>query len=314
MHDWLVLAASLPAKPSGLRVRVWRSLKATGCAALRDGVYLLPASAASATEVRALEQTIRESGADAHLLCLKARDAAQEKAFIARFDRSAQYAEFAQSLKLARASLAASGAADLRKSLRVLDQQLQSLVAIDFFPGKKSTTASAGLATLRAEVERRLSPGEPRSEGGRIERLRKESFLGKTWATRKRPWVDRLATAWLIRRRIDPAARIVWLDAAKKCPASALGFDFDGARFTHVGDKVTFEVVTEAFGLGDDAALKRLGELVHFIDVGGIPVDEAAGVETLVRGLQAQHQRDDDLLAAALPLFDSLHAALSLRR
>jgi hypothetical protein len=137
-----------------------------------------------------------------------------------------------------------------------------------------------------------------------------EAFQGRTWATRKRPWVDRLATAWLIARFIDRSPRFVWLDNAKRCPKSALGFDFDGATFSHVDDKVTFEVVLSAFSLEHDPALRRLGELVHDIDVGGIPVDAAAGVETVVRGLQAQHPQDDDaLLAAALPLFDSLYAA-----
>ena len=113
-----------------------------------------------------------------------------------------------------------------------------------------------------------------------------------------------------MRRFIDPKARFVWLDSAKKCPRGAIGFDFDGARFTHIGDKVTCEVVAEAFGLRDDPAVERLGQLVHYLDTGGIPVDEAAGVEAMVRGLHARHDDDDALLAAALPLFDSLHAAL----
>ena len=91
-----------------------------------------------------------------------------------------------------------------------------------------------------------------------------------------------------------------------------LGFDFDGATFTHVGDKVTFEVVAESFGLHQDAALARLATLVHFIDIGGVPVDEAPGFEMLVRGLQAQHGDDDALLAAALPLLDACYAALQV--
>jgi hypothetical protein len=136
-------------------------------------------------------------------------------------------------------------------------------------------------------------------------------YQHKTWATRKRPWVDRLATAWLIGRFVDESPKFIWLDNPKKCPKSALGYDFDGARFTHVGDKVTFEVVAHSFGLDDNVALRRIGEVVHSIDIGGIPVDEAPGIEMLVRGLQAQHGRDDDLLAAAAALFDTLYAASS---
>src|SRR5450631_1587276 len=104
MVDWLLLAATLQSAPSALRVRVWRSLRATGCASLRDGVYLLPADAPTAPDIRSLEATIAEAGADSHLLSLRARDAEQEATFVALFDRSAAYAEFGQKLKTARAA------------------------------------------------------------------------------------------------------------------------------------------------------------------------------------------------------------------
>jgi hypothetical protein len=314
MTDWLVLTASLPTSPSGLRVRIWRALKATGCATLRDGVYILPANASSADDLWVIERAIQDGGADAHMLALQARDAAQERTFRALFDRTEQYAEFARSLKDARKGVKSGGEAELRKLLRSLDQQLSAIRTADYFPGKAGESAAKGLETLRSEVEGKLSPGEPRPGAGAIGRLAKESFQGRTWATRKRPWVDRLATAWLVQRFVDSKPRFLWLADPRKCPKSALGFDFDGARFTHVAGKVTFEVVAHAFGLEEDAALERLGELVHYIDIGGIPVDEAAGVETLVRGLQAQHASDDRLLVAACALFDTLYAALRLAK
>jgi hypothetical protein len=102
----------------------------------------------------------------------------------------------------------------------------------------------------------------------------------------------------------------VWLADAGNCPKSALGYDFDGATFTHVGDKVSFEVAAASFGLDADPALQRLGQLLHFIDIGGIPADGAAGVEMRVRGLVALHAEGDALRAAALPVFDALCAAL----
>ncbi|MDM0052603.1 chromate resistance protein ChrB domain-containing protein [Variovorax sp. J22R115] len=297
-----------------MRVRIWRSLKATGCATLRDGVYILPSNAASASELWAIERAIQQGGADAHMLVLKARDEVQEKTFLGLFDRSEPYADFAQTLKETRKALKSTEEADLRKSLRALDQQYRAIRATDFFPGKAAAAAAAGLETLRAEIEQRLSPGEPMAASGSIERRQRESFQGRTWATRKRPWVDRLATGWLIQRFVDSSPRFVWLADPGKRPKGALGFDFDGATFTHVGDKVTFEVVAHTFGLEEDPGIRRLGELVHYIDVGGIPVDEAAGIETIVRGLQAQHDKDDALLAASLPLFDTLYAAMKERQ
>lgn len=314
MIDWLVLAASLPTSPSGLRVRIWRSLKSAGCGTLRDGVYILPSTATSASDLWAIEKAIQDGGADAHMLVLKARDEAQEKTFLALFDRSEQYADFAQALKETRKTVKSAGEADLHKSLRGLGQQLRALQATDFFPGKAAAAAAAGLETLRAEIEQKLSPGEPMAASGSIERLERESFQGRTWATRKRPWVDRLATSWLIQRFVDSSPRFVWLTDPSTCPKGALGFDFDGAAFTHVGDKVSFEVVAHTFGLEEDPGIRRLGQLVHYIDVGGIPVDEAAGVETIVRGLQAQHDKDDALLAASLPLFDTLYTAMKARQ
>lgn len=248
------------------------------------------------------------------MLKLQARDDEQEKTFRGLFDRAEQYADFAQALKVARKMVKSSGEPELRKLLRDLDQQLRAIRATEYFPGRAGAGAADGLETLRAEVEKELSPGEPTPGTRAMERLSKESFQDRTWATRKRPWVDRLATAWLILRFVDARPRFLWLADPKKCPKSALGFDFDGARFTHTGDKVSFEVVAQAFGLEHDAALKRVGDLVHYIDIGGIPVDEAAGVETMVRGLQSQHNDDDALLAAACALFDTLYVALRLAR
>jgi hypothetical protein len=310
--NWLVLTATLPTSPSGLRVRVWRALKATGAGTLREGVYVLPEHAPSAKTLWELERTIAEAGADAHMLLLQARDAAQEQSFRALFDRSELYAEFVQSLKEERARIRKSTESELHKALRRLETQLQALQASDFFPGKGSQKASDALAALRRQIELHLSPDEPAATDAAIPLRAVAEYQGRTWATRKRPWVDRLGTAWLIQRFIDKQPRFTWLADPKKCPKSALGYDFDGATFTHVGDKVTFEVVAESFGLTQDPALQRLASLVHYIDIGGIPVDEAPGFEMLIRGLQARHADDDELLAAALPAFDACYAALQV--
>ena len=310
--SWLVLTATLPARPSGLRVRVWRALKATGAGTLREGVYILPEHAASAQKLWDLERTIATAGAQAHLLRVQARDAAQEESFRALFDRTELHADFLRSVKDARTGIDKASQAGLRKRLRALEAQLLDLQAIDFFPGKQGRKAADALAALRREVELRLSPDEPASTEAAIPPRAIADYQGRTWATRRRPWVDRLATAWLVRRFVDRDPTFTWLSDPTKCPKSALGYDFDGATFTHVGDKVTFEVVSESFGLRDDPALGRLAELVHCIDVGGIVVDEAAGFEMLVRGLHARHADDDELLAAAVAVFDAAYTALQV--
>jgi hypothetical protein len=310
MNDWLVLTATLPTTPSGLRVRVWRALKATGAGTLREGVYVLPATAPTAVALRELAKTIAEAGADAYLLELRARDDAQEQAFRALFDRSEHYAELMQSVKDARKGIEAANEAELHKTLRSLEQQLQQVQASDFFPGKENARCVDAVSALRREIELHLSPDEPSPTKAVVPSLAIADYQGRTWATRTRPWVDRLATAWLVHRFIDKSPNFIWLADPKKCPKAALGYDFDGATFTHVGELVTFEVVAKSFGLDEKPALVRLGQLVHYIDVGGIPLDEAPGIEMMVRGLQAEYPDDDQLLEAAFTFFDTLYAAL----
>jgi hypothetical protein len=310
MNDWLILTATLPTTPSGLRVRVWRALKATGAGTLREGVYVLPATAPSALALRELAKTIADAGADAYLLELRARDDAQEQAFRTLFDRSEHYAELVQAVKDARKGIKSASEAELHKTLRSLEQQLQQVQASDFFPGKERAGCVEAVSALRREIELHLSPDEPSPTKAVVPALSIKDYQGRTWATRKRPWVDRLATAWLVHRFIDKSPNFIWLADPKKCPKQALGYDFDGATFTHVGELVTFEVVARSFGLDEKPALARLGQLVHYIDVGGVPLDEAPGIEMIVRGLQAQHADDDRLLEAAFAFFDTLHTAL----
>jgi len=121
-------------------------------------------------------------------------------------------------------------------------------------------------------------------------------------------WIDRVASAWLIRRFIDPEAKFAWLKRVKDCPKRAVGFDFDGAEFTHVDSKVTFEVLLASFGLHQDVGLARLGGLIHHLDVGGIPIAEGPGFSTIMAGARALQPDDDALLKAMTPVLDSLYA------
>jgi hypothetical protein len=247
------------------------------------------------------------------MLEVNARDETQERAFRALFDRADLYAELLQSVKEVRKTVRKATEAELHKSLRALEQQLRQIQASDFFPGPNLQAATNAVSALRREIELHLSPDEPAARQSIVEPRHVRDFQGRTWATRKRPWVDRLATAWLVQRFIDRKPKFLWLADARKCPRDAIGYDFDGATFTHVGDLVTFEVVARTFGLDESPAVRRMGELVHAIDVGGIPQDEAPGIEMLVRGLWAQYPDDDELLRAGHGFFDTLHASLSAR-
>ena len=305
---WLLLVISLPSSRATPRMRVWRALKALGAAVLRDGVYLLPDIQSAHADLQQQAIEVARAGGTAQVLRVGALETEQERQFRTLFDRAGDYARILQNARKLKSGLRPRRHALAAQTLKQLRRDYQSIHATDYFPGP----AAAQAGELLAEVELALTaPGEPAAQAGRIPRLHRKDYRGRTWATRARPWVDRLASAWLIKRFIDPKARIVWLKDPKTCPRRALGFDFDGAAFTHVGARVTFEVLQASFALEDDKGLQRLGQLVHYLDVGGVPVPEAAGLETILNGARQQHADDDRLLGEAAKTFDYLYNAFS---
>jgi hypothetical protein len=287
-------------------MRVWRALKALGCATLRDGVYLLPESPEHAAGLDRVAAEAREAEGTGEVFRLSATDESREEALRTLFDRAEDYAGVAEDASALQAELETLDMVTAGRRLQVLRRRFDQVARVDFFPGEAQRQALARIEGLRAEVSRRLSPDEPTPRQTAIARLGRAEYRGRVWATRARPWVDRLASAWLIQRHIDPQATFVWLAAPADCRPDWLGFDFDGATFSHVDAKVTFETLLASFGLDADPALARLGELVHFLDAGGLPVAEAPGVEALLAGLRAAEADDDRLLTAASSLFDWL--------
>lgn len=304
-NAWAMLVISLPSRSATPRMRVWRALKALGAAVLRDGVYLLPDNDSTRHALEAQAREVIRAGGGAHVLRLGDVDREQQSQFCALFDRSSDYARLMQVARKLRSGLEKRrSAASLRAGKR-LRRDYEAIRTTDYFPGSVAGQAEQALIELFA----RLSPGEPQPVTGGIARLDIKSYRRRTWATRARPWVDRLASAWLIRRFIDPKARFIWLKNIKDCPRNALGFDFDGAAFTHVGGRVTFEVLAESFGLENDKRLARIGQLVHFLDIGGMPVVEARGIEMLLAGARDRCRDDNSLLLEASRAFDNLYCA-----
>jgi hypothetical protein len=308
--DYLALFVSLPTTASTDRTRVWRALKGLGCATLRDGVYLIPDGTERAALLEPVAADAVASGGNAEIFRLAARDDGQQAALRALFDRSAEYAAIVADARALSDAHSDLDAAVATRKMQALSRRLDQVTGSDFFPGEARRQALAELDALRATVSRRLSPGEPTAGAARIVRLDPGDFRRRVWATRSRPWVDRLASAWLIRRCIDPEARIEWIAASSDCRPEWVGFDFDGATFSHVGHRVTFETLLATFGLDSDPSLARLGQLVHSLDVGGLPVAEAAGVETLLTGLRATESDDDTLLERAMEVFDWVLAGI----
>lgn len=303
------LILSLPTRNSTLRMRVWRALKECGCAVLRDGVHVVPAGSASAAVLGQLESDVRSVGGfalTAELRLTNDRDDAQVRNL---FDRSARYGALVEAIEKAQRSLRGLGPRKASTAVQRLQRAFDALAQIDFFPGEAKRQAEDALARLRQGLQQMQSRGEPRPARRRVRLADRAGYRKRVWATRKDPWVDRLASAWLIKRFIDRDARFVWIDGRRDCPRMAVGFDFDGAEFTHAGNRVTFEVLRASFGLEHDPALAAIGAAVHFLDVGGIPVADAKGLETVLRGIKEKARNDDALLAEAMRIFDLFFSA-----
>ena len=306
-EKWLALVVSLPTVNATLRMRVWRAMKGLGCAVLREGVYLLPAGRGLRQALRMHAEDIKQGGGSAYLLNVTHPSTEEKSDFQGLFDRSEDYLKLMGRVADFKAAIGSIDAAAGRRQLKALWRDFEELVALDYFSSPGKVEADALLAEAETLFLARLSAGEPQAAAGSIAVRDAADYQGRLWATRRHLWVDRMASAWLIRRWIDPEARFLWLAQPEDCPDEALGFDFDGAEFTHVGQRVTFEVLLASFGLESDTSLAKLGALVHCLDVGGLPVAEAAGVEMVLGGLRISQRDDDALLAAAGGVFDGIY-------
>jgi hypothetical protein len=304
MKIWLTLILGLPTANATERMRAWRALKASGAAVLRDGAYLLPDTGVCREALASVERDILAINGTAYILPVV--DPNGER-FIELFDRSDDYSKLRTEIEECQGQLTIENALPTTKQIRKLRKAYDQLAGIDYFPGKPKQQLDSALQELETAVSRALSPDEPHSRNQPITPLNLDDYQSRVWATRKRPWVDRLACAWLIRRFIDPQAQILWLNTPQDCPVDALGFDFDEATFSHVGNRVTFETLQASFEL-QEPGLNRIAALVHYLDVGGIQPVEAAGVERVLAGLRETITNDDHLLAAASAIFDGLLA------
>lgn len=308
-NGWLLLVLSLPTRNATTRMRAWRSLKRLGCASLRDGAYLLPAGAGNREAFAQLADEVRQEDGAAWVLDLRA-DPEQERAFRRLFARAAEHAVLRAELQAFQKDLRNLAPATIHKRFIELRKRRERLEATDYFPdAQRERTRALWRETERLAAAARF-PGEPMSSERPIRHLKRADYRDRTWATRRDLWVDRMASAWLIARFVDRKARFLWLEKPEKCPRHALGFDFDGAAFTHAGDRVTFETLLASFGLERNEALVRIGRIVHALDVGG-DAPEAAGLEALLLGLKTRVKNDDALREQSGRVFDDLYAAFT---
>ena len=303
MEQWLVMVAQLPTEDPSARMRVLRTLESLGSGVLREGAYILPDSPPNHQSLDALVDYIGKSGGTAHLLRVPAGSSAQDEAFKRLFDRSARYDSLVKNVESLRVAFGHSDPSAIARVLLKQRRDFEAIAALDFFPTPAKARAQKAIADCD-EAIRQLYFTQAPTYIGPGERLH-----GRTWATRKPLWADRLASAWLVRRFVDPEAKMRWLDKAQAPPAGAIGFGFDGAHFAASETRVSYEEIVERLQLGANGALARIGGIVHFLEARGTPVPEAAGVHTLLQGAVRRAQSDEELLAEAEKTFDLLYEA-----
>jgi hypothetical protein len=303
-HKWLVLTFQLPARPTAVRMRVWRQLQRLGAVAVKGGAYVLPNTPQTREDFEWLRAEIAAARGDAALFAADPVDPGAAAALADQF-RAAREAEFAA---LARDAAAArkKRAVDPRE-LRQFGERLARLQSIDFFGAASADTAAQAVA----RAAQRQGGHMPTSATTPAPRLRPADYRTRVWVTRPRPGIDRFASAWLVRRFVNPHARVVFAadaTAARRDYPKAIPFDMYGVELGHQGGDCTFETLIRRFGLRA-RGLDALARLVHAVDVKDdrFVVAEAAAVHRLVEGLRRQHADDDVLLERGIEMIDALY-------
>jgi hypothetical protein len=308
---WLLLIHQIPPKPNYLRVKIGRRLQALGAVAIKNSVYVLPRSEQALEDFQWVRREVVAGRGEATVCEARFReghsDAEIESLFSAA--READYVSLARDARGLERALAshgkrrAKGAEPARGALLRLRKRLSEVQAIDFFGAPGRDTAEG----LLAGIEGRLRPAARAAAEPSVSTP--ADVRGRTWVTRRGIHVDRMASAWLIRRFIDPEARFEFVPGSEYAPRHGeLRFDMFQAEFTHDGDLCTFEVLLRHFRL-TEPALRNLAEIVHDIDLkdGKFARPEALGLDRLIAGIAMRHADDAARLSEAAAAFDSLY-------
>ncbi len=333
--SWLLLIHQIPAKPAYLRVKIWRRLQGIGAVAVKNAVHALPMGEGTQEDFEWLLREIVEGGGEAFLCETRLIDGLTDEQVQKLFDdaRDADYAEIVKEtrslIKSLRPKMKTDAVNDLRAQAARLRKRLADIASIDFFGVIGRVSAESGLA----ELEARLTEDEPVANKAKVDPKAGSlgTLRGRTWVTRQGVHVDRIASAWLIRKFIDPDARFKFVMGKGYQPDEGeLRFDMFQAEFTHEGDKCTFEVLLDRVARSDvaksdegknvggksDPALRAIAEIIHDIDLRDSKYarDEAVGIRTLIDGIALTTSDDLERLARGAEVFNNLYEVFSKKR
>lgn len=302
-HNWLLLLYALPARKGASRVSLWRQLKKSGAIALKNSTYVLPDESQHRERFQWLAQQVRESGGDATLIYATDIEGTSDADIMRLFNaaRAEEYAALVGDIGVLIGANRKKPGETFAAELERLASRWEEIRQLDFFHAPQAEEAR-----MQLERARRLHAKKTRLPAT----LSAKRFLGRTWLTRPRPEIDRVGSAWLIRRFIDPKARFVFAGDPGQFP-QALPFDMADVEFSHHGDDCTFETLVTRFAL-DDPALRQIAEMVHVADIddGKFARTEAIGLDRVLKGWARLGLSDEALLAKGGDCFDALYEFL----
>jgi hypothetical protein len=323
-REWILLVHQLPARPTNLRVRIWRKLQKLGAVAIKNSVYVLPANDKTHEDFQWLKQEIESAGGEAAVFRAGSVEGATDEEIVNAF-RSARDNEFAAvtaeldglTRRIREQSrtrhLSPARLATLETDLDRLHSELERIVANDFFESQSRGVALKAYERCQNAIRNSQRRGKnPSRKPGKSGVLSVSEYQNRRWMTRRNLHIDRLASAWLISQFIDKKPRFYFVDDGQTVEG-ALPFDMFGAEFTHHGEDCSFETMLKRFGLTDIRGLRELAEIVHDIDLKDDKFNrlEAPGLRAIIDGLSETLRDDRKLLQQSSIVFDGLFALLA---
>jgi len=299
---WLALSAQLPTKPAYARVKLWRRLRDAGAVLLPGGLYLLPNEEPHRKALQTAADDVAAGGGSATLIAgMVLGDDAKAHFHAAR---RADYAKWCEEARLL--AMHETRSSDVARMRR----RLGRIRAIDFFGSEDRSRTDQAHAALVAASQRhpdvhREAPGTP---------FRARELHGRVWVTRRDLGIDRIASAWLIRRHIDPRPRFRFVSPDRYVhQRRELRFDMADGEFTHEGSDCTFETLLRRADVDASDGLIEIARIIHQLDIEDGLYDRpaAARLAAALAEICASHPRDEDRIAAAMPLFDGLEVQAS---
>jgi hypothetical protein len=320
---WLLFFYSLPSKPVGNRMKIWRKLSRIGAVSFKGSVYLLPDNEENHEYFQWLVSEVISRGGEGAFVRVERIESMPESELIDLFNQSREkdyrlLEDRIETLERGIVTIKKAGGSEnskkLTEDLSRLSKEFEAIRSVDFFLSKKGASLEIRIKNINNEIKT-LSTTEVKKPERMIAQRNRKDYQQRIWVTRKRPYVDRMAAAWLIRKFIDKKAVFefngeeVWSNPKEE----AVAFDMKNGEFTHQGDLCTFEVLIKAFGLKDEA-LDKMAEIVHEIDLKDEKhrAPEAKGVEEILKGIRKTIKDDGEVLEKGMALFEMLYASKTL--